>query len=189
MNGYDNAIKRDPVNPDYFIAKARVLLQTNKTDEAKNALKEAINLKGDYATPNFILAQIEAVSGNLAEAIKRARDAQFLAPNDIGIAFQLGLLYYQNQDYENAKQVFKRTVVLNENYSNARYFLGLIYDREGDKEKAIEEFKKIEILNPDNQEVKKILDNLKNGKPALEKIAPPAPQPEQRETPPVEPKK
>jgi len=189
LNGYDNAIKRDPVNPDYFIAKARVLLQTNKTDEAKNALKEAINLKGDYATPNFILAQIEAVSGNLAEAIKRARDAQFLAPNDIGIAFQLGLLYYQNQDYENAKQVFKRTVVLNENYSNARYFLGLIYDREGDKEKAIEEFKKIEILNPDNQEVKKILDNLKNGKPALEKIAPPAPQPEQRETPPVEPKK
>lgn len=189
LKNYDEALKRDPTNPDYFIAKARILVQTNKLDDAKNFLKEAINLKSDYATPHFILSQIEAAGGNLKEAIARTRDAQFLAQNDIGILFQLGLLYYQNQEYDNAKQVFQKTVFINQNYSNARYFLGLIYDREGDKDKAIAEFEKIETLNPDNQEVKKILANLKAGKPALENIAPPAPQPEKRESPPIEPKK
>jgi len=60
---------------------------------------------------------------------------------------------------------------LDKNYSNARYFLGLIYDKEENKEKAIEQFTKIAELNPDNEEVKKILTNLREGKSALEGIA------------------
>ncbi len=69
---------------------------------------------------------------------------------------------------------------MNENYSNARYFLGLIYDKEGKENKAIEQFGKIEELNPDNEEVKKILANLKAGKPALEGITPAQPPIEEK---------
>ena len=74
---------------------------------------------------------------------------------------------------------------LNENYSNARYFLGLIYDRKGVKDRSIEEFVKIEAINPDNQEVKKILTNLRSGRGALDGIVPPAPPPERRAETPV----
>lgn len=188
LSNYDEALKRDPLNPDYLIAKARVSIQSNDLDNARSFLQKAITLKPDYVVSNFLLAQTEAAAGNLDEAIKRNKDAQFLASNDIGILFQLGLLYYQKKDYDSAKIVFERSIILNENYSNARYFAGLIYDREGNKEKALEQFEKIKSLNPDNQEIKNILKNIRTGRPALEGIAPPAPAPEKREKPPVEPK-
>jgi tetratricopeptide (TPR) repeat protein len=74
---------------------------------------------------------------------------------------------------------------MNPQYSNARYFLGLIYSRAKSTDAAIAQFEEIMKLNPDNQEVKKILDNLRMGKPALDGIAPPATPPEQRNQPPI----
>lgn len=189
ISNYSFAAKRDPFNPDYLIAMARINIQENKLDQARNLLKDAINLKPDYAVSNFMLAQVEAGSGNLEEAIKKTKDTYFLAPNDIGVLFQLGLLYYQNKEYANAKTVFEKSVSLNENYSNARYFLGLIYDIEGKKAEALREFEKIASLNPENTEVKKIINNLKEGKSALNSIVPPGPSPETRNNPPVEQKR
>ena len=107
------------------------------------------------------------------------------APFDIGVAFQLGLLYYQGNDIDKSQIEFERAIALNSNYSNARYFLGLIYDRKGDKQKAIQQFQQIEGLNPDNQEVKHVLQNLHAGKPALDGIAPPGPAPEKRNETPI----
>jgi len=100
----------------------------------------------------------------------------------VGLAFQLGVLYYSDKQFDKAKAEFERTVSLNENYSNARYFLGLVYDREGKKSEAISQFEKVANLNPDNEEVKKILDNLKAGKPALEGITPAQPPIEEKPT-------
>jgi tetratricopeptide (TPR) repeat protein len=180
LNAYKEALKRDPFNPNSLLGSARVASQSGDDDSAKEFLEKAISLKQDYASAHFMLAQIESRRGNIKEAIKKARDAQFLSPNDIGILFQLGLLYYQDKDFESARFSFERAITLNPNYSNARYFLGLIYDRNDEKEKAIEQFEKIASLNPDNQEVKKIISNLKSGKKALENISPPAPSPEKR---------
>ena len=101
------------------------------------------------------------------------------------MAFQLGLLYYQNNNLVRAEAEFARAISLNENYSNARYFLGLIYDRRGEKEKAIAEFEKILIFNPDNQEVETILANLRTKKSALKGIVPPGTPPEKRKEVPV----
>jgi hypothetical protein len=54
------------------------------------------------------------------------------------------------------------------------------------KSKAIEQFENIVRTNPENQEVQKILSNLRAGRKALEEISPPAKLPEERETPPIE---
>ncbi|MEK9166654.1 MAG: hypothetical protein AAB846_02880, partial [Patescibacteria group bacterium] len=85
--------------------------------------------------------------------------------------------------------VLERTVQLNENYSNARYFLGLMYARAGEKERALAEFRKIAELNPGTEEVMRIITNLEEGREPLADISPPAPQPEKRPKPPVEEKK
>jgi len=119
----------------------------------------------------------------LKESILRMEQAAAVSPNNFGVFFQLGLLQYQNNNFNAARYAFERTVGLNGGYANARYFLGLIYDRQGLKEKAIEQFANIAKTNPNNEEVKKILSNLKNGRSALAEIAPPAP--EKRSEPPV----
>lgn len=184
ISNLSEAFKRDPLNPDILVSKAKIEVSMNNLKDAKIDLEKSIELKPDYAVSNFMLAQIEAAEGNLENAIKKTKDTYFLAPNDIGVLFQLGLLYYQSGDYENSIQVFEKTVSMNSNYSNARYFLGLIYDKQGRKADAIGEFEKIEVLNPYNQEVKTILSNLNKGLPALETIAPPSP--EKRLNPPID---
>lgn len=155
-------------------------------NKAVQALNKATNLKGDYADAQFLLAQTLDRQGNLTDATKKAEESRRLDPTGVGIAFQLGFLYYKGDRLVEAEQEFQRAIALQPNYSNARYFLGLIYGRRNDRPSAIEQFEKIEELNPQNEEVKRILKNLRENRPALENIVPPAPAPEERQAPPVE---
>lgn len=106
-----------------------------------------------------------------------------VASNDIGLAFQLGVIYYRLEELEKARDEFERAKVLNVGYSNARYMLGLVYDRLGRKSDAEAEFLVVLELNPNNQEVRDILANLEAGLPALAGIDQPG-QPPIQETPP-----
>ncbi|MDP3729227.1 MAG: tetratricopeptide repeat protein [bacterium] len=161
-------------------------LRTSVLQEVTQAFQKAVDLKADYAPAHFLLAQTALRQGNAGAAIKSAENAKLSAPFDIGVAFQLGLLYYQNNDLNRARAEFERTVTMNENYSNARYFLGIIYDRQGNQKKAIEQFEKVLELNPENAEVQKILSNLESNRDALAGIAPPGTPPEKRSSVPVE---
>jgi len=167
LNSYAEAFKASPLDPSPFIASARVFMQINKAGEAKKYLQSALNIKPDFADALFMLAQIEAQAGNLKEAILRMEQTAAVSPNNFGVFFQLGLLQYQNNNLSAARSAFERTVGLNGDYANARYFLGLIYDRQGLKEKAVEQFVQIQKTNPNNEEVKKILSNLKNAGKAI----------------------
>ncbi|MDE2019283.1 MAG: tetratricopeptide repeat protein [Patescibacteria group bacterium] len=196
---YQSAEKIDPYNPDLPIAIARVdaasaarLQQLNQKDaaqaklsDAETQLQNSINLKPDYATPQFLLAQLYIQEGSVDKAIARVQQIEQANPLDAGLAFQLGLLYYQNSQTAEARQEFARAVSLDNNYSNARYFLGLIDDQQGNKSDAIAQFTAIKQLNPDNAEVQQILNNLQANKPALSGISPPAPAPQNAANVPV----
>jgi len=210
FSGYQKAAEFSPVDPSVYVDWGRAGLSfTDRIQVAINqagndkdrqqlndarksnlqqiaqVFQKAIDLKSDYAPAHFLLAQTQIRLGDIDLAITSVENAKLAAPFDIGIAFQLGLLYYQKNDLDKAAAEFARAVSTNENYSNARYFLGLIHDKQGDKDHAIEEFTKISALNPDNQEVKTILENLQAGKSALAGIVPPAPPPEKRKETPV----
>lgn len=181
-NVYEKAIARDPINPEPVLGKARVAFAISDFDGARELLDNAIALKSDHAPTRFLLAKIEAQAGNIKKAIAHTKDASILAPNDLGILFQLGLLYYQDGDFNNAKLALERAVLLTPSYSNARYFLGLIYDLEGRKQDAILQFEIILSLNPGHPEVLRILSNLREQESALLNIK----ALEDREVPPVE---
>ncbi|MBI2054508.1 MAG: tetratricopeptide repeat protein [Candidatus Sungbacteria bacterium] len=211
VQAYDMAIANDPQSPSYNFSKANTYLaladraqvlidqagqnkdlrdalskqRVDAIEAARSALEKSTQLKPDYAQANYLLAQVLIRQGNIARAVEKVEAVRASAPFDIGVAFQLGVLYYQSGQFDKAKEEFLRALGLNNNYSNARYFLGLIYDKEGDKPRAIAEFERIEILNPDNQEVKTILQNLKATRPALANISPPGPKPTERKEPPV----
>ncbi len=207
---YQQATEREPSNPAAYAewgraglvftdriaalagqaqGKDREDLEKARTDNLQQItaiFQRAIQAKPDYAPAHFLLAQTQIRLGNIDSAIQSVENAKLAAPFDIGVAFQLGLIYYQKNNLDRAQLEFERAATLNENYSNARYFLGLIYDRKGDKPKALAEFERIAALNPDNQEVRRVVANLKAGKSALEGIVPPAARPEERREVPVQ---
>lgn len=180
---YDSAIKLDSTNPYYptqqgivYMKKAG-LLDKDKTDEknqildqAKERFEKAIQLKSDYSPARFQVAMVYQAQGKTAEELKALEDAKKSNPNDVGLAFQIGIVYYQQKDYQEAKTELERAIALDSNYANAIYFLGLTYDKLGEKDKAIAQISKASELNPNNEELKKVLSNLKAGRPALEGI-------------------
>ncbi len=184
IQSYDEALELEPGNPYYPAQEGIVLLrelaslgvqereekQGKLLVETKAKFEKAIELKSDYAPARFQIAMVYQLQGKIREAIQELEMAKSLAPFDVGLAFQLGLNYYQNKNYKKAQAELERAIGISPNYSNALYFLGLTYDKEGEKAKAIEKFKKISELNPGNKEIKKILDNLRVGKGALEGI-------------------
>jgi tetratricopeptide (TPR) repeat protein len=191
---YERAKELEPVNPYIFTEIGKVYLlksdllaqqgnqeqRTENLKKAKENFEKAIELKSDYAPAHFQIAMIYIRENKINQAIEKLESTKVVAPFDSGLAFQLGLVYYNNNQFDKAKAEFERAVLIDPNYSNARYFLGLILDREGKKKEAILQFEEIEKFNPENQEVKKILSNLRAGKPALEKVIPGQPPIEEK---------
>ena len=179
---YQKASQLEPMNPQifteigqFYIQKSDIIRQENGEDKeitddlikARENFQKALELKSDFAPASFQLAVVFQREGKIKEAIEKLEETKFLAPFDPLLAYQLGILYYGEEKNDLAKSEFERAVALDQNYSNARYFLGLIYDKEGNKEKAIEQFEWIERLNPEDEAIKTILKNLREGKPAF----------------------
>lgn len=194
INTWEKAIQLEPSNPYFQTQRGRALRLKGDLDEARKSFEKAISLKPDYAPAHFEMALFHQAKGELDMAISKLRETQNLIPPDsildrIGVGFQLGLVYYQKGDYQMAKEELEKVISLSPDYANALYFLGLSYDKLGEKEKAIEKFEKIAQLNPENEEVKKILKNLKEGKGALEEISPPSQPPVEEKPPEIKEKK
>ena len=184
LDSYQKAIELEPSSPYPYTEKARVyiLFTQNLSDDnerkkenlnlAINNLNKALELKPDYGPAHYLLAVAFDQLGKQEEAISKLEETKLIAPNDLGLAFQLGLLYWRKGDIEKAQAEFERAININSDYANARYMLGLVYDKKGDREKALREFEFVAKLDPTNSQVKKILDNLRSGLPALEGVLP-----------------
>lgn len=181
---YEEALKYNPKNPTLELDMARLALAHGDHTEARAHIARALALKNNYTDAIFLLSQIEANEGKIADAIASAEIASLISPNDTGLFFHLGLLRYTNKDYKGAISALERAVLLQSNYANAKYFLGLSYAQVGKTNDAIAQFADIAKLNPENGDVKRILANLRTGKSPLASDEVGAP--EKRKTPPIQ---
>ncbi|MBD3238899.1 MAG: tetratricopeptide repeat protein [Candidatus Moranbacteria bacterium] len=194
---YEQALKIDPKNPYlyYEIANIEVIkfdvlmsekiIELEKTQKnlpqdfqipedikkhlysAKTNIEKALAIKRDFLEPNLLLTEIYEREGEINKAIDQAQKNKEISKNQPRVIFRLGLLYYKNNQINEAKQEFEQAIKIDPDYANARYFLGLILDQLGNKEMAKEHFIKIKELNHENKDIDKILQNLNQGKEAL----------------------
>ena len=184
LESYRRAAELEPASPfpygeigRVYILMAQDFRERQMLDREKEALslaienlEKAIELKPDYTPAHYLIAIAYDQQGRAEEAIARLEELRNILPGDIGISFQLGMLYWRKEKLNLAQEEFEGIVELHPDHSNARYMLGLVYDKKGEREKAIEQFERVAQLNPENQEIVKILENLKKGLPALEGI-------------------
>jgi len=183
ITSYESAAKLDPTNPYYptqqgiVYMKKAAALDKDKTeektailDQAREQFEKAVQLKSDYSPARFQIAMVYQSQGKITEELQALEEAKKSNPSDVGLAFQIGIVYYQQKNYQEAKTELERAVALDSGYANAIYFLGLTYDKLGQKDKAIAQISKVSELNPDNEELKKVLNNLEAGRSALDGI-------------------
>jgi tetratricopeptide (TPR) repeat protein len=111
---------------------------------------EAINLKRDYTQAIFLLSQLEVQQGRAREALEAAEAAAYFAPNDPTILFQVGILRSANGNNAGAIQALARSVELNPQYANARFFLGVMYAITGQYPEAAAQLEEVASLSPEN---------------------------------------
>ena len=184
IESYAKAAELEPASPfpygemgKVYILMAQDLKEKQMEDKRKEYLSlamtnldKAVDLKLDYFLAHYLKAIVYDQQGRIEEAIAKLEEIKSIFPQDTELSFQLGMLYWREKKLEEAQEAFEMGVELDADYSNARYMLGLVYDEKGEKEKAKEQFERVAQLNPDNQEVIKILENLREGLPALEGI-------------------
>lgn len=195
IENYKNALKISPNDPAVYYQMGQTYLTiadletvksaasqqpnqqkqvklSDKTREnlalARQSFEKAVELKSNYIPAQFMIAVTLEKLGEIDGAIARLEESKKMSPRDPGVLFQLGVLYYKTEKFDQARNELEDTVKLAENYSNARYFLGLTYDKLGDEKKALEQFRKVAELNPDNADIKKIVSNLETGRKALD---------------------
>ena len=184
---YLKAIELDPVSPVNHTNLGRLYLSVaDRARELKNAdsadlvktateqekvlltqaeeeFNKAITLKGDYAPAHYYLAAVYERQGKLEDAASRLIALVKYQPTNIGLGFQLSILFIQLEEYDAARNLLEQIVTLRPEYSNALWYLSAVYEIQGDMEKAAEMATRVAELNPGNELVEDRLRALDAG--------------------------
>lgn len=101
------AIDENP-NASFYLAK--LYLGQNKLDLALEFIQKSIQKNSTRAGAFNLQGVILNQMGRYPEAIESFQDGQRLAPNDVIIGANLGMAYYNNRDFDNARSVFERAL-------------------------------------------------------------------------------
>ena len=149
---FEQASKLEPSNPVLLTELAKAYLNNGMAAEAKKLFSRALDLKNDYYDAKFGLAKVYIKEKNEKGAIMILEELTNLVV-DSEIFYELGRLYYNQGEIEQAVKKFLRVLDISPNHSNALYSLALAYQLQGDSEQALIYFEKVLQLNPENKEV------------------------------------
>ncbi len=189
---YKKATELEPNNPSHWMELGKTDLVSADTSQALTASKDskiaeeakqdvqksltaaqesfekAIELKSNFSPAHFQLGLVYEREGKLDLAIGKIESVAKFNISDVGVAFELGMLYLKRngtEDLARAENAFKHVITLTPSYSNAHWYLASIYEKQGKRDLAIQEIETVAKLNPGNQIVKTRLDKLKAGIP------------------------
>ncbi len=163
---YEKAIKLSPRNPALFLGLANLEIANRNFPKAKEYLVKSLELKPNYVDAYFLQSQLDFTNGDITSAIKSIEKVVSIQPSasDPSAHFRLGLLRYENNDWDGAIDAFTHALSLQPVYANAKYFLGLSYVKVGRVDDAISIFENLKKENQDNAELSRILENLRAGR-------------------------
>ncbi len=137
----ENALKALKLNPN--LAEAHTALAIIKYEfdwdweGAEKGFKHVFNINDNYAIAHQWYAEYLSAMGRFDESLSEIRRAQELDPLSLIIhAVEAWILYYA-RDYDRAIEKCLKTLEMDPNFSNARYYLGLVYKEKGMYEEAL----------------------------------------------------
>jgi len=113
---------------------------------AEREFRRAIELDPAYATAHHWYSDFLAMLGRSDEALAEAVRASELDPLSPIISTTVGERLFFARDYERAAERLRRTLELDPDFIQARFFLGLVYVRQGRRAAAVAELRRAREL-------------------------------------------
>ena len=189
INAFTEAVKLEPFNPVLYseIGKIHLLSadsyakSAEQKDEAKAAeaaqnrdknlsqaedsLKKAIALKLDYLPARYYLGIVYERQRNIPSAIAELENVLRINNKDVGVAFELAILYYRNDQKDQSLSLLEQIVTkFDANNANAKWYLSAMYEERGRYDDAIKQLEDLAKLYPDNGAVKQRLTILQDAR-------------------------
>ncbi|XKT74140.1 MAG: tetratricopeptide repeat protein [Patescibacteria group bacterium UBA2163] len=162
LSVYENARVLNPLSPEIDWRLATLHASEGDIEKARELISTALSKKADYTQAILLLAQIELNAGNLTEAINSVRAAVYFEPQNTLLLYQLGILFLQDNDYENAAAALEESLRLNPEFANAAFFLAQAYAYLDEFEAASDIIERLITVNPDNESLEPIHEALTN---------------------------
>lgn len=139
----DRAIKIDPNDADAWYNRACADYMGRNNEGARRSLERAVELKPSHADALFLRGVVRGEQYKEAAGIEDIQAALALNPDIPGGWMSLGVLQFENKDYEAAIASFTRVIDLEgDELAIAFYYRGDCYYNLGDKDNACVNFRR-----------------------------------------------
>ncbi len=138
---YQELVKHDPRNLDFYFALADAQMHNNQPEAAIESLNKAEKILGSDFEITYEKYRIYTLSGKLDKAISEMEKISKLYPGEIKIYGILGELYVQTGQKEKAMQMFDKILKYEPDNGPVHLSLFQVYSKNNEDEKA-----KIELI-------------------------------------------
>jgi tetratricopeptide (TPR) repeat protein len=156
-----DALAIDPSDKSSLIGLGYILLKEDELVSAYNYLEKVKNMGDVPAQVYANLGFIDFKWGNLNSATEYLTKAIEIDPDDLNARFNLGMVLIAREKYNQASDNLLKVVNENPEDIEARLLLAKAYEEGGFKQASITQLENILKLDPDNENVKKWLERLK----------------------------
>lgn len=134
---YQRARALNPIDLAAGLVEADYHWQENRTAQAVEILEHLLRLNPNQVDVLMSLARINPPHQDDPKNLALYERILALAPDNAEAYFNLGIVYYHNDDFDNASKFFGRAIKLN-NHADARLYLANLSERRGNQALAIQ---------------------------------------------------
>jgi len=118
---FQNVLEFEPENYHALAMIGKILtFDKNKLDDAAKYLRKALSINPEFAEAHSDMAHIQAMRGNLSQAIAEFSIIFQGEPRYAKYHYELGRLFESMKAFDRAKAEFKRALVLNPKLTRAK---------------------------------------------------------------------
>ncbi|MFC1730994.1 tetratricopeptide repeat protein, partial [candidate division KSB1 bacterium] len=137
----DRALSKEPENTSYFLALAQLKIMQDLRRDPIDILNKLLEIDPEHLEARYLLAQLYAEAGwdqNVTKAEILLNELAELAPGYKNLAFSLGEMYYEKEEYALAEDHLLKHLELSPGHAEAKLLLGQTCYHLNDHEKATE---------------------------------------------------
>ena len=139
---YLNQAREDTDSPQAAVALENALLNLRQATLMSPARFEAWEALG------VLYKEIQGAPGATEWGLKAFETAISLSPNNPRLYTELGMLYLDKEQFEDAKDQFEKALALSPGFADALLWQALLQEKEGNPDKALSLLEKLSLDNP-----------------------------------------
>ncbi|HEV7681593.1 MAG TPA: tetratricopeptide repeat protein [Pyrinomonadaceae bacterium] len=148
INVLESAQRYRPDSPDLLTDLAIAYFSAQQYEKALVPAAKALTVAPENAGAHQMLGKTYFMLGDLGKSISELETAAKLAPDDIDVAYTLGIAYLRNRQPVEAKQRYNALIKILGEQPQLHVIIGRAYRQSGLLQDAAEEFRTAIILDP-----------------------------------------